>query len=337
MAITVQSRTRVFPDSHFTSSKPKVESLSIIDAIVLHFAKSSCVWFYDESLDTDRLISSLRKTLNAYPQWAGQLRFAEYNPDAGHVHRHGRLELSHGSSSDSGVECILAEADLPMSYMVPRNETAEHWDATHVNYEEFLDKETEFALHDSKECEGLPSMKVQFTTFKDGGIAVAVGMIHSLADAAAVLIFMKDWAATNLALSSSKPIPKLQPLFNPSLIDTAAAGNVNTKSPDPSILEVAAKLPVHRFDYWASAGPSTPKWALSSTEIPPELASLSQDIKLGKPAPFHTWDATAPCKLCFRRFSCPIEIAFWVARHVAGAIHSQDWSHDSSVILEETC
>ena len=178
MAITVQSRSRLFPHSHVPSAKPKVDSLSIIDAVVLHFSQSACLWFYDESLDTDGLISSLRRTLNAYPQWAGQLRFAEYDPEAGHAHRQGRLELSHGSSSDPGVECIIAQADFSMSSILPPDETAKHWDATHVDYEGFLDKETEFALHDSKEYQGLPCLKVQFTAFKDGGTAVAVGMVR---------------------------------------------------------------------------------------------------------------------------------------------------------------
>ena len=179
MPITVQSRTRIFPHSHVLSAQPKVEPLSIIDALVLYFSKSACVWFYNEPLDTDRLISSLRRTLNTYPQWAGQLRFAEYNPNAGHVYRQGRLELCYGSSSDPGVECILAEADFSVSSMIPPDETAKFWDATHVDYEEFLDMETDFALHDSKEYEGLPSMKVQFTNLKDGGIAVAVGLVRT--------------------------------------------------------------------------------------------------------------------------------------------------------------
>ena len=295
MAITVHSRSRVFPSSHVPSSPPKVEALSIIDALVLHFAKSACAWFYEEPLDTDQLTSSLHKTLDVYPQWAGQLRFAEYDPDAGHAHRQGRLEVSYGSSSDPGVEFILAEADFPMSSMLPLDETTKDWDATHVDYIKLLDMETNFALHDSKDYQGLPSTKVQLTTFKEGGIAIAVGLVHSLADAAALLTFMKDWAATNLALSSSRPAPKLQRLFNPSLVDESATGDINAKSPDLSILEAAAQLPVHRFDYWASAGPATPKWALPSTEIPAELASQSQGIKLGKPLPYHTWDATASC------------------------------------------
>lgn len=299
MPITVQSRSRLFPDSYVLSPQPKVESLSIIDAVVLHFAKSACVWFYQESFDTDQLISSLRKTLDAYPQWAGQLRFAEFNPDAGHLHRQGRLELSHGSSSDPGIECILAKADFHMSSMLPPIEAVKHWDATHVHHKDFIDRETKFALHDSREYQGLPSMKVQLTTFKDGGLAIAIAVIHSLADAAAVLTFVKAWAATNLALSSSKPIPKLQPLFRPAFIDAAAAGNIDAKKPDPSILELAATLPVHRFDHWASAGFSTPDWALPLTRIPQELASQYQDIKLGKPLPYHTWDPTAPCELRF--------------------------------------
>ena len=296
MAITLQSRTSVFPHSHVPSSQAKTEALSIIDAVVLHFAKSACIWFYSEPLDTDQLLSSLRETLNAYPQWAGQLRFAEYNPDAGHLHRQGRLELSYGSLSDPGVECMLAEADFPMSSVLPPDKTAKHWDATHVDYGKFLNMETKFALHDSIEYRGLPSMKVQFTTFKDGGMAIAVGVVHSLADAAALLTFMKDWAATNRALLSSRTVPKLERLFDPSRVDAAAAGNIDARSPDPSILEAAATLPVHRFDFWASGGPSTPEWSLSSTKIPRELASQSQNIKLGKPAPFHTWDAKALCK-----------------------------------------
>ena len=296
MGILIRSRSRILPECHFISAQPKVTSLSIIDATVLNFARSACVWFYDDPLDIDLLTISLRKTLNAYPQWAGQLRLAEYDRNAGHGHRQGRLELSYGSPSDPGVECILAEANLPKSSLFPPNETADCWDATHVDYRGFLDEETHFALHDSKEYDGLPSMKVQLTSFKDdnSGIAVAVSMIHSLADAAALLAFMKDWAATNRALSSSKPVPHLQPLFNPPLIDVAAAGDINAQHPDPSILRVAAQLPVHRFDYWASAGPSTPPWSLPLTEIPQELASQQQDIEFGNPVPYHTWDITAP-------------------------------------------
>ena len=222
MVVTVQSRKRVFPDSHKRLLQPKVECLSIIDATVLHFAKTACIWFYDGSIEPNRLISSLRRTLNAYPQWAGQLRFAEYNPDAGHNHRQGRLELSYSSLSDPGVECIFATADSPMSSVLPPDEMTKHWDVTHVNYRDFLDTQTQFALYDSKECHGLPSMKIQLTTFKAGGIAIAVSIVHSLADAAALLTFMKHWAATNLALSSSKPIPVPKALFKPSLIGAAA-------------------------------------------------------------------------------------------------------------------
>ena len=328
MAISIHSRSRVFPESRVLATQPKVTSLSIIDATVLHLAKSACVWFYDDPLDIDLLTTSLRKTLNAYPQWAGQLRFAEYDRDAGHDHRQGRLELSYGSPSDPGVECILAEADLPSSSLFPPNGTADCWDATHVDYGRFLDADTKFALHDSKEYDGLPSMKVQLTTFKDdnSAVAIAVSMVHSLADAAALLTFMKDWAATNRALSSSKPVPILQPLFNPSLIDAAAAGDIDAPHPDPSILHLAAHLPVHRFDYWASAGPSTPPWSLPLTEIPQELASHKQDIVLGTPVPYHTWDTTAPVSHATFFFSPAATHAIYLraAKHSETRISHQD-------------
>ena len=325
MAITVESRKRVFPDAH-SSSQPKVESLSIIDAVVLHFAPSACVWFYEEPIDPNGLMSSLCETLNGYPQWAGQLRFAEYKPDAGHKHRQGRLELSYGSSSDPGVESISASADYPMSSVLPPDETAKYWDATSIDCSEFLDKQTKLALHDSIEYCGLPSMKVQLTTFQDGGVAIAVGIVHSLADAVTLLTFVKDWAATNLALSTSRSVPILQPLFDPSLVDAAAAGDIDAESPDPSILKVAADLPVHRFDFWASGGPFTPGWALSSTQIPQELASISEDIQLGKPMPFHTWDAAAPCSHATFFFSAAETHAIYLraAAHTHTRISHQD-------------
>ena len=260
----------------------------------------------------------------AYPQWAGQLRFAASDPDGG---RQGRLELSYGSPSDPGVECILAAADVPMSAMLPPDATARHWDATHVDSEGLLDPGTDFALHDAKTCRGLPCVKVQLTSFTDGGTAVAVGVVHSLADAAALLTFAKDWAGANRALPSSNPVPEFRRPFNPSLIDAAAAGNVAATSPDPSILAAAATLPVHRFDHWASAGPSTPTWALPLTEIPPALAS--RPIELGTPIPYHTWDTAAPCSRATFFFSAADTHAIYL-RAAAGA--STRISHQDALL-----
>jgi hypothetical protein len=62
--------------------------------------------------------------------------------------------------------------------------------------------------------------------------------------------FAKDWASVNYALHSSTILPTLSPIFNPKLLDSAAAGNIDAVSPDPILLEEARGLPQHRFDWY---------------------------------------------------------------------------------------
>ncbi|MCJ1459755.1 hypothetical protein MMC28_010134 [Mycoblastus sanguinarius] len=294
MAVSIQSRTRVFPESRELSSMPKCVPLSIIDANVLMYATSGCVWFYPQPLDINRLMISLKKTLNAYPQWAGQLHFADFKPGAGHTQRQGRLILSYGSSSDPGVEWVIAHANAPMSSMVPPTKNTEHWDATEVDYLSLLDMEVPFALHNMVNYEGLPSMKVQITTFTDASMAITVGFSHPLGDAQSLIHFTRDWASTNLALSLSKLAPSLTPLFNPSLIDTAATGNIDAPEPEPSILRASSSLPLHRYDYWASATRACPEWALPKTRIPTELNAAEIDLSRSPVLPWETWDSETP-------------------------------------------
>ncbi len=140
-----------------------------------------------------------------------------------------------------------------------------------------------------------PGMKIQITTFIDASTAIAIGLAHPLADVQALLAFTKDWAATNRALSSSKPLPEPTPLFIPSLLSNAAAGNIDGPSPDPAILEISAKLPYHRLDYWASSNASCPEYAKPLTAIPPELKDLTESgLRKGTPIPWHEWDVMAP-------------------------------------------
>ncbi len=94
MGVTVQSRRRVYPESHGLSAHAKTEALSIFDNTVLNYATSGCIWFCDQSLNVDQLTLSLKKTLDVYPQWAGVLHFAEYIRDGSHTHRQGRMQLN---------------------------------------------------------------------------------------------------------------------------------------------------------------------------------------------------------------------------------------------------
>lgn len=293
MAINIQSRTRIFPESYGQPIRSRSEPLSILDATVLNFATSGCVLFYPCSLDPDRLLTSLKKTLNAYPQWAGQLKFSKFNPEAGHGQRQGRLELSYNSAADPGIEFIMASCDSPLSSMMPPTNAKGTWDATNIDYQAFLNMETPFGLNDTNNLAGVPSMKVQFTSFNTSGLAIAIGLLHPLADAQTLFHFIHSWAATNRALSKSSSLPMLNPIFNPSALDVRAAGNIDTPNHDPSTFKKARGLPLHRYDYWSSA-PTAPQWALPKCKIPPELNITDASLEKGPQIPWNTWEMEAP-------------------------------------------
>lgn len=325
MAVIVQSRTRVFPESHGQSSQPKTEPLSILDATVLNFATSGCVLFYPDSLDKNRLLISLRKTLDAYPQWAGQLKFSKYNPHAGHKYRQGRLELFYDSASDPGIECIMADCGGPMPLMIPPASEGRTWDATKVEYQALLDMDTPFGLNEANDPTGVPSMKVQFTSFSTPGLAIAIGLLHPLADAQSLLHFAHSWASTNRALSSFSSLPKLGPTFNPSSLDLGAAGDIDALKPNPSIFEKSRKLPLHRYDYWASAA-TAPEWALPNCKIPAEVNVTVNSLEKGPPIPWETWKMEAPVSHVNYFFSAAEAHAIYlhVAAQTTARISHQD-------------
>ena len=295
MTINIQSRSRLFPSLHHQIDQETIKPLSILDATVLDFSTSGCVLFYAQPLNLDLLKRSLEKTLDAYPQWAGQIRFSQYKPDAGHHHRQGRLELAYGTSADPGIEYIVARADYPMSAMIPSPEATKIWDATQVDYQALLNMDTPFGLNKVDDPKGVPSMKVQFTTFTSPGVAVAIGLLHPLADAQTLLHFTHDWAAVNRALFSSLPVPAPTPVFKSSLLDNAAAGDINASTPDPAVLEKASKLPLHRYDFWASADDAAcPDWARDTCQIPAELDMKEDELVKGPQVPWGSWDRAAP-------------------------------------------
>lgn len=188
------------------------------------------------------------------------------------------MELESGGQEDQGVEVILAKADCLMEAMIPSNESRNGrvWDATEVGYQNLLDVSTLFAPDEAQDHKLLPCMKFQLKTFPTDGLAIAIGHPHPLADAQILLHFAHSWAATNLTFSSSGPLPTLTPVFNPSLLDNAAAGDKDALTHNHSILEKAAPLPPHRYNHWASGGPSCPEYALPATKIPYELSHLSE-------------------------------------------------------------
>ncbi|KAG6810195.1 hypothetical protein H0H92_012930 [Tricholoma furcatifolium] len=304
LQMPVLSRIRLFPTS---SPKLTHTPLSILDSAVVRYAPSAGIWIFEKAPSIEGLTESLKVTLDAYPQWSGQLQWASYNPRGGHTERFQRLILSYGTSNDPGVEFIVATSHHATSSFVG-DPIEGCTDASKIPFSELLDTSTPLALHDTETYAGLPSLIIQLTTLADGGAAIAIKFAHPLADAITLLNFTQAWAAVSRAVRKGDILPILSPVFDPSMLDHAAAGDIDSPYPSPAILEAAQGLPLHRYDCWNSKT-NSPPFFNTLTTAPPEVEHLVD--KLGHPITWSDWDYTAPVSYYLVEFS-PIELqAMW--------------------------
>ncbi|KAI1792739.1 transferase family-domain-containing protein [Ganoderma leucocontextum] len=295
------SRARLLPEADpRTHDEVKTVPLSLLDNTVVSYAFTGAVWYFDKYVSDNgldafspaALSGSLQKTVNSYAAWAGQLHWMPYDLSRGL--RHGRVAITYGSPVDPGIELIVAHSPSTLSSLLPSGEQRLAdgvWDAEPFPSTQLLCP-TQLALHNTKECAGLPSVSVQLTTFACGGVGIAVRITHAIADATALFQFIKDWNATHRAMLAGQPPPRLSPIFDPRLIDNAAAGDLTSSKPDPELLQIYNSLPQRRYDWWAS-GEGCPSPMLPQTQVPPGL----QGIDLGPPgerAPWHEWDLSLP-------------------------------------------
>ncbi|KAG5639091.1 hypothetical protein H0H81_007035 [Sphagnurus paluster] len=311
----VLSRTRIFPD--IPASTATHTPLSIIDCKSAPHPPAAAVWFYHDgpACTVDQLTTSLRKTLNAYPQLSGQLHWATYNPHGDHTERFQRVTLSYGTPDDPGVELIVATTSQELSPLTV--EPPEGFWASILPIEEFLNSTPLLALNNGEDSEtGLPCVAVQITILPDQGIAIAVKICHALADAQSLLQFTHDWASTNRAMFTGTPLPALSPVFDPAALDRAAAGNIDAPHPDPAILELARDLPLHRYDTWASA--------VGSTIMFPAAAAPQNTAPVGPPPPWANWDPNAPVSYYLLNFSAPEIKAMWTEASATSRVSHLD-------------
>ncbi|KAG2171616.1 hypothetical protein INT43_008342 [Umbelopsis isabellina] len=302
--INLLSRERIFPSSRSKSSNPQTVPLSVLDAAVAYFPSASGSWIFDrpheekvqQALSIESLCRSLREVLNSYPQWAGQLHWAPYNLNGGHTQRFRRLMLTYGAETDPGVELAIAHCPASLSSIVPdadgRRADNGCYDANQFSQLEVVSTSIPLALHNRTDYEGLPILIVQLTTFECGGISICTKFHHSIADAQTMINFVRDWAAVNRAMAAELEPPKFAHIYNPFELDNAAAGDIDTPKPDTELVQIAKSLPLHHYDYWASAN-GCPTWALPETEIPSALDPNTIE-KFGTPLPWSTWDLSKP-------------------------------------------
>ncbi|KAJ6515270.1 transferase family-domain-containing protein [Mycena sanguinolenta] len=317
--ITSTASTRVSSDA---PSPPRTVPLSILDASVGNFGAAAGIWVYDapqeqgkSALDPAQLKLSLSRTLNAYPHWAGQLQYTAYIPGGGHTSRSRRLEVVYGAPADPGVEFVVAQSSAAISDVFPsledRTSGLGAFDASALGTLNLLPSSPALASHSGGDFKGLPCLIVQVTNFKCSGTVIAAKSSHPLADAQTLTTFVTDWATVNSALVQNRTPPVLTPDFSPAALDQGALGDIDAPAPDPEILNTAHELPIHRYDWWASAEGCHAS-ALESTKIPQHLASRA-DITPGPPIPWHEWDLHAPVSNFLLYFSADELARIWAA------------------------
>ncbi|KAH6674972.1 transferase family-domain-containing protein [Halenospora varia] len=318
MSITTQETTRLFPSPRI--SKTVSTPLSILDATVARFSATGAIWLFDGAgahdekfCIEDLLKSSFVETLNSFPQWAGQLQWSPFREGGSHSERFNRPLLVYGSPNDPGVEWIVANHSQTIESLVPQSkERASNngiWMATDFPQKMFL-SETPLALYNLKECIGLPGMTVQINKFNCGSYAIGIKMAHPLADAQALMVFMHQWAAASRALNGhpeKAQSPMGAPVFDPAVLDSLAAGNIDATSVDAKLSSEARSLPLHRFDWWATEAPGYPTFLIPTTETskPPPESLAASALSPAVPAPWNTWDLMLPVEQAQIHFSEP--------------------------------
>lgn len=310
-SISITKTERLLPSKPPTEER--IVALSLVDATTANFALTNAIWLFEKPEQTPAgfdLVSHLRQTLqtalSAYPQWTGQLKSvgtidgklgqdevaAQSLP--AHARRFGRVYAHFGTAQDPGVEFTVATSSITLDdlYSVTRPKDHPVWNRKGSALPDLMSSTAIASPLESNEPDekGVrkPLLAVQITELAGGSFALAAKSAHPLADIAALVVFMKDWASLSRAVLTGAPEKELKPVFDPSIVDGYAAGDVNADTPDASILEKAHGLPLHRYDWWAPV--SDAPWPVGAPEI-----FSSQDLSpAGKAMPWSEWNVNTP-------------------------------------------
>ncbi|EPT06241.1 hypothetical protein FOMPIDRAFT_124861 [Fomitopsis schrenkii] len=311
------ARRRVFPEKRTVGCT--TVPLSVLDSSVVRFATAAAVWYFDAPNSEESKGAllpecfSLERTLNWYPQWAGQLHWAAHNPLGDHTQRAGRLLLTYGTLDDPGVEFVAAKSPIAIDAFLssaPDRLRGGFWDATCLPSSELLPS-APLPLHDLEEHIGLPGLMVQVTTFACGGTAISVKFAHPLADAQTLAHFVHDWATMHRAMVHSLSLPTPNPVFDPQRIDRAAAGDIDAPEVDPELLAKSRALPRHRYDWWITPEGSTP-----TVPVPLKAAA---DVPAADPMPWAEWDTQSPVSHYIIHFTSDEVQRMWKVAQAMGA------------------
>ncbi|KAJ5438528.1 transferase family protein [Penicillium daleae] len=297
---------RIFPTKAPTE---RAVPLSLLDATTADFACTCPIWLFerpdkvDDEFDlVDHFRQALRITLDAYPHWAGQLKSistlhpAKLKPEQlrfpPNARRFGRIYSHYGTSEDPGVEFVTATTNATLETLSPASRTTKCplFDRGKVSLTGLVPSlrlANSLGPNAGNEAGFLPPIiAIQLTKLACGGFALAIKTLHPLADIQTVIHFVQDWTKISQWILSGSPSPKpnLTPLFDPTRLDSMAAGDINGEQPDAAIINQALSLPMHRYDWWAAPAPCP--WA---PEIPPPFRD-QEHTPVGPAMPWSEWD-----------------------------------------------
>lgn len=310
---------RLFP---INTPEEQAIPLSLLDATTVHFSTTSVIWFCErpdaqpEGFHlSDHLSQSLRKALDAYPHWVGHLKGIstlvthELPPEtshfAPHARRYGRIYVHFGTPRDPGVEFVTARSKSTLDDLCPNHDTGDEpiYDRQKFQLGNLVPSTniTNAFETNTPDAAGLlrPLMAIQLTHLACGGYALAAKVGHPVADIQSLVSFVKDWAsASRWMLSGSQgPPPEFEPIFEPDQLDDLASGDINASRSDPIILKQIARLPLHRYDWWASTEGCP--WEATVPEV-----YRNQDlVPAGKVMPWSEWDSASPVSHYVVRFT----------------------------------
>ncbi|KAJ5176024.1 transferase family protein [Penicillium canariense] len=301
---------RLFPNAKPTE---RVVPLSLLDVTTANFACTCPIWLLERSDKVgdefdlvEHFRRSLRITLDDYPHWAGQLKSISTLNAAEltekeihlplHARRFGRVYSHYGTAEDPGVEFVTATTNATLETLCPASRTTEHplWDCKQVPLSGLVPSSrlaNSLKPNFANETGMLPPvMAIQLTMLACGGFALAIKILHPLADIQSVTHFVEDWTKIGRWILSGSGLPKpdLTPLFDPTRLDSVAAGDISGQQPDPAILEQIKSLPLHRYDWWAT--PALCPW----TQEIPEPFRNQKHTPIGPLMPWADWDFDAP-------------------------------------------
>ncbi|KUJ15894.1 uncharacterized protein LY89DRAFT_98212 [Mollisia scopiformis] len=298
LLLEVSSTVNIFPESRL--EQPTSVPLSIIDNTVADFARCAAVWYFDppsnpeHALSASHLQASLSKTLNSYRPWCGRLSYTTPTPSGKHTERYQRIWVTYNTTTDIGIQFVTATTHRQLLDFIPRASqrifTMKAWDALDIPSKQLF-PETQLAISEDKDA---PNVIIQFTTFACGSTAIAIEITHCLSDAVCLAQFAKYWSLISRSMFEGSPIPTISPIFDPQLLDSFAAGDIDNSIPDPDIQNRARALPQHRYDWY--------KQTSMPTDVPADL-DPTWELSPSDPIPWEQWDTQAPCSQRVLHFS----------------------------------